>query len=81
MNHILVSPDRGENNVFTNTVVIMPKRLNGLSTQKLVERSEFMTHLAIGYAEIYYSHNEAFWQEYGSFSKSQNLSLALPVLF
>ena len=53
MNHIIVSPDRGENNVFTNTVVIMPKRLNGLSTQKLVERSEFMTHLAIGYAEIY----------------------------
>ena len=37
MNHILVSPDRGENYVFTNTVVVIPKRLNGLFTQKLVE--------------------------------------------
>ena len=67
--------DRGENNVFINTVVIMPKRLNGLSTQKLVERSGFMTHLATGYAEIYYSHNEAFWQEYGSFSLTLKISL------
>lgn len=75
MNHILVSPDRGENNVFTNTVVVIPKRLNGLSTQKLVERSGFMTHLAIGYATIYYSHNEAFWQECGSFSLALKISL------
>lgn len=75
MNHILVSPDRDENNVFTNTVVLMPKRLNGLSTQKLVKRSGFMTHLAIGYAEIYSSHNEAFWQEHGSFSLTLKISL------
>ena len=75
MNHILVSPDRGENNVFTNTVVIMPKILNGFSTKKLVKRSEFMTHLAVGYAEIYYSHNEAFCQQHGSFSLTLKISL------
>ena len=43
MNHLIVFPDREENNVFTKAVVVTPKRLNGLSTQKSVERSRFKT--------------------------------------